>query len=620
MNTRRTEITDFSACLRDRFIDADFGAGVTLAPTFLLTNEPGVARDLYEELSESSRARTEFELYSDRVSGALLLFYVNEDTTTQTQPMSISVNGAEPLSHIQDREYMLTGGWDRADIPATMLVRGTNEFIFGDNGVLFFDPVPGGNSSRSFDGGKTWHGGSLGPGRDVEGDYMVRLRVHGHPPEGAVTSDVIDLSGPDGEGAIAPPMTISAVRLTSVQDVPAGTEVRFEMRSGSRPRFDPTCWTPWTETMRLPEPGRYMQWRATLTTAEADCTPVLTSIILEADLEVDEIEGIELVEQDNPRLARSSYAFTNMAPDPRVDRFAYECRLEQLIAEADSELEQFALLRDWAQRQWLKGAARGPYLPTWNPREILEVTKGNWGSGFCSHYGALFSGAAAALGFSARNVIVDHHTLSEIWSEELQKWILQDPYCYYNATYELDGETLNALDIHKAATRGDGERIQMRTFAGKLEPIKPNLPQTFCRFAIPPRNNYLVQDEPAEIGQGATQYHYDGYLWWTEEVDPKYPEYSLQTTRETDFYWSVNQTRIYLQVTKSQGELLVDFDHTTPNFSHFVVCFDDSDTWEQCEAPLTWTLREGENKLEVRSVNAFSRQGRISRTVVRLRG
>jgi len=620
MNTRRIEIADFSECLRDRFIDADSSAGVKLAPTFLLTNEPGVARDLCDELSETTCARAEFELYSDRVRGAMLLFYVNEDTTTQSQPMSISVNGAESLRHTQDREHMLTGGWDRAEIPAAMLARGVNEFVFGDNGVLFFDPLHGGNSSRSFDGGKTWHRGSLGAGRGIEGEYMVRLRVHGYPPDGAVTSDVIDLADPDGDGAIAPAMTVSGLRLTSVKDAPAGTQVRFEMRSGSRPQFDPTCWTPWRETSKLTKPGRYVQWRVTLMTAEADCTPVLTGITLEADVEVDEMAGIELVELDHTRLTRSSYAFTNMAPDPRVDRFAYECRLEQVIADAETELEQFALLRDWTQRQWYKGAARGPYLPTWNPREILEVTKGNWGNAFCSHYGALFSGAAAALGFSARNVIVDHHTLSEIWSDDLQKWILQDPYCYYNATYELDGEILNALEIHRAVARGDGECIQMRNFAGKLEPIKPNLPQTFCRFAIPPRNNYLVQDEPAEIGQGATQYHYDGYLWWTEEVDPKYPEYSLQTTREADFYWSVNQTRIYLQATKSKGELLVDFDHTTPNFSHFVVRFDDSDAWEQCEAPMTWTLGKGENKLAVRSVNAFARQGRISRAIVRLSG
>ena len=623
MTTGRTEIFDFSDLPRDRFIDTDSGPGVRLAPSFLLTNEPGIARDLFDELSHGINSRVQFDLYSDRVGGAQLLFYVNEDATTQTQPMSMRVNGDGPLSHTQDPERMLTGGWDRTDIPAAMLVRGRNEFVFGDNGVLFFDPLPGGGSSRSFDSGNTWHTGSLGAGRDLEGEYMVRLRLHGHPPKGTMTSNVIDLADPEGEGVVAACENISEVGLSSEQELPAGTAVSLELRSGSRPRFDPANWSPWSATNQLLQPGRYLQWRATLTTAETDCTPVLTSVALEVEVDgasSNALDGIELLELDHPQLVRSYYAFTNMAPEPRVDRFAYECRLEELIAPAETELEQFALLRDWAQRQWLKGAARGPYLPTWNPREILEVTKGNWGNGFCSHYGALFSGAAAALGFSARNVIVDHHTLSEIWSEELQKWILQDPYCYYNATYELDGEMLNALDIHRAVARGEGDRIQMRNFAGKLEPIKPSLPEIFCRFAIPPRNNYLVQDEPAEIGQGATQYHYDGYIWWTEDVDPKYPEYSLQTTREGDLYWSVNQTRIYLQTTENRGVLLVDFDHTTPNFSHFVVCFDDTDTWERCEAPLSWTLHTGENKLAVRSVNAFGRQGRMARTVVRLRG
>lgn len=620
MITRRTEITDFSDCLRDRFIDTDSGPGVKLAPTFLLTNEPGVARDYFDELSRDTYARTEFELYSDRVRGAQLLFYVNDDATTQTQPMSIRVNGGEPLSHTQDPGRMLTGGWDRTDIPADVLARGSNEFVFGDHGVLFIDPLPGGSSSRSFDSGKTWHKDSLGAGCDLAGEYMVRLRLHGHPPQGMVTSSVIDLADPDGEGVVAPCITIGEVRISSEQELLDGTALSFELRTGSRPRFDPTCWTPWSETTQLRQLGRYVQWRATLTTTEADRTPVITSIIIEADVDEDcgGLGHIELLELDHPKLVQSSYAFTNMAPEPRVDRFAYECRLEQVIASADGELEQFALLRDWTQRQWYKGAARGPYLPTWNPREILDVTKGNWGNAFCSHYGALFSGAAAALGFVARNVIVDHHTLAEIWSDDLQKWILQDPYCYYNATYELDGEMLNALDIHRALARGVGEHIQMRNFGGKLEPIKPNLPENFCRFAIPPRNNYLVQDEPAEIGQGATQYHYDGYIWWAEDIDPKYPEYSLQTTREGDLYWSVNQTRIYLQSTGVGGELLVDFDHTTPNFSHFVICFDDAETWERCEGSLSWVLHEGMNRLAVRSVNAFGRQGAPARAAVQL--
>jgi hypothetical protein len=620
MTTRRTEVADFRDCPRDRFIDTDSGPGVRLTPSFLLTNEPGVARDLFDELDQSTNAKVEFELYSDRVRGAQLLFYVNDNATTQTQPMSIHVNGAQPLSHTQDPERMLTGGWDRADIPAAMLVPGGNELVFGGSGILYIDPLPDGKSSRSFDSGGTWHTGSLGAGRDIEGEYMVRLRVHGHPPRGTVTSNVIDLADVDGEGVVAAAATISVVNLASEQELPDGTAVSFELRSGSRPRFDPTCWTPWSESTQLRQPGRYLQWRATLTTTEADRTPVITSMILEADVDEDcgALHRIELLELDHPKLVRSSYYFTNMAPEPRVERFAYECRLEQVIASADSELEQFALLRDWTQRQWYKGAARGPYLPTWNPREILDVTKGNWGNAFCSHYGALFCGAAAALGFTARNVIVDHHTLAEIWSDDLQKWILQDPYCYYNATYELDGEMLNALDIHQAVARGDGEHIQMRNFAGKLEPIKPNLPEIFCRFAIPPRNNYLVQDEPAEIGQGATQYHYDGYIWWTEDIDPKYPEYSLQTTREGDLYWSVNQTRIYLQATGVGDELLVDFDHATPNFSHFVVCFDDAETWERRQAPLSWPLHWGRNRLAVRSVNAFGRQGAIARAAVQV--
>ena len=104
--------------------------------------------------------------------------------------MRLQVNG-HVLTHRQDRERMLTGGWDRKKIAAKYLKKGTNEFVFSHSGVLHIDPFPGGladapssRSSRSFDGGKTWHQGTLGEARAIEGEYLVRLRVKGHPPKG----------------------------------------------------------------------------------------------------------------------------------------------------------------------------------------------------------------------------------------------------------------------------------------------------------------------------------------------------------------------------------------------------------------------------------------------------
>ena len=55
--------------------------------------------------------------------------------------MRLQVNG-HVLTHRQDRERMLTGGWDRKKIAAKYLKEGTNEFVFSHSGVLHIDPFP----------------------------------------------------------------------------------------------------------------------------------------------------------------------------------------------------------------------------------------------------------------------------------------------------------------------------------------------------------------------------------------------------------------------------------------------------------------------------------------------
>ena len=165
---KKITTTDFRDYRRDRFIDAQTTRAARLAPTYMITNEMGVDGDICEELTPALCAKVEFDIPSAKTKGAELLFYVNADKSTADKPMRLQVNG-HVLTHRQDRERMLTGGWDRKKIAAKYLKEGTNEFVFSHSGVLHIDPFPGGladtptsHSSRSFDGGKTWHQGTLG--------------------------------------------------------------------------------------------------------------------------------------------------------------------------------------------------------------------------------------------------------------------------------------------------------------------------------------------------------------------------------------------------------------------------------------------------------------------------
>jgi hypothetical protein len=144
--------------------------------------------------------------------------------------------------------------------------------------------------------------------------------------------------------------------------------------------------------------------------------------------------------------------------------------------------------------------------------------------------------------------------------------------------------------------------------------------QSFLRFGIPLRNDHLVAAAPAELAHGASQYHWNGYLWWTDEPEPRYPEYSLQTSRPADLYWSVNQVRIYLQATSRPGVLHVDLEHTMPNLSHFCVQANGGPWRNAREAAFDWEIGPGTSTLSVRATNRFGRQGRVSRVRLQREG
>ena len=607
---------------RDRHLEPAGDGAVRLAPTLLLTNEAGVNGDLPDPVGGDDWARVEFDLPSAGAAGALLLFYVKQTPPQGCPPLRLQVNG-RPLRHRPEAAAMLTGGWDRVEIPARLLRPGRNAFVFCGPTTLHIDPGPGRMSARSFDGGATWHKGALGPRGDQPGEYLVRLRIKGHPPQGALRSPVFDLADPGGDAGVAPLRSWSRLRLEHAASVPQGTRLRFELRSGSTPAFDARHWTPWRPGLSLASPDRFAQWRAVLSSRAADRTPVLrgVSLRLTGRAARKAPAAPRLLESDQPELAYGSYEFAYLKPHPRAERLVRQYRLDQVIAAGRTELEQFALLRDWVHSQWLGWQAdKYPYCPPWDPLEILETTKGNWGFGMCTHYGAVFAGCAAALGFVARVLVVDHHCLAEIWSDQLQKWILQDPgpNREYDATYERRGLALNALEFHQAHAAGQAHRLTINKLPQRQ---KARMTQQwgglFRRFAIPLRNDHLVRAEPAELHHGYSQYHWDGYLWWTTDMAPPYAEYSLQTTRPQDFYWSVNQTRLYPRQTGEAGVLAVDIETATPNFSHFERRTDGGQ-WTAADAPLRWVLHEAENTLEVRGVNAFGRPGRSARLRVSL--
>ena len=473
----------FEDCLRDAGIQlTNGGREARLAPTVLFHNEESQKLALRDEITPALWAKVLFDLPSPgKIKEATLLWFVNQPPADSDAVWTILVNGRK-IAHQQRVARLLTGGWDRCAVPGRFLKAGRNEVVFAGHGWLYLESAgrlqakpsafsgadlsestlagagAGGRSLRSFDAGRTWHFNAAGPDRNQPGEYLVRLRAMGHPVAGSLTSPVADLGDPDGAGRIAPVMEIRSCRLAARRTAPAGTAILFEMRSGSTPAFDPKSWSAWRAAARLDRPGRFVQWRATLSSRRLDATPVVSRVTLKPEIKVTQpAADCRIAHWDRPELARSSYAFQWMAPNPRAQRLVKQYRLDEVVARGKTDLERLCLLRDWCWKQWFGWQSRDfPYCPSWDPFEILDTVKNNWGFGMCTHWSALYAACAGALGFHARIVVIDHHCLNEVWVDELGKWILMDSAGDNNFVWEIDGRPINALELHEAARLGHG--------------------------------------------------------------------------------------------------------------------------------------------------------------------
>ncbi|MAE60261.1 MAG: hypothetical protein CMJ49_02775, partial [Planctomycetaceae bacterium] len=270
--------------------------------------------------------------------------------------------------------------------------------------------------------------------------------------------------------------------------------------------------------------------------------------------------------------------------------------------------------------------------------------------GMCVHFGVVFTQCAVALGYNARHIIINHHFIAEVWSDELKKWICMDagPAGGVNSSrnmhFELNGQPLNTLEVHRAYR--DGKQDQVMLVATNPDDCKPmgDWAENFCRFFIPMRNNYIDVPRPAEDGHGCAQYHYDGYLHHENSLtDLRSPEYSLQTARPHDLYWSLNQAELHPHATDDPAVIDMHIATVTPNFKYFEIKRDDGDwiphpaahVWHHPHAgssdrfmdfvpkqavhragQYTWRLHPGQNTLAVRPTNAFNHKGIISQITV----
>ncbi len=630
-----------------------------LAASVLLTDEMG-ATDYRqtEALSDRVQVKKVFVLDSTQLNDAELFFYGSAK--------QIRVNGKA----VSPPQRLVSTGWGRVTVPPEILKVGANEIVFSGGGGLLLEPGRGpGRSFKSSDGGKSWSARTLGKDGDQQGEYLIRLRLGRHTPEARVASQVFDLwAARTGEVGTSGKVTRFHSLAALAQKQPDDTRLKVSLRTGATPAPDEKSWTAWMPLERDYRPDvrtqghRWAQLRFHLSTARPQATPRLPARFeLAFDFQASAPASAGKLTVSRPKrhdLAIGATPFVYQAPSPRVKLLRERYRLDQVIAAGKTEMEQLMLLRYWVRNQWHTawGSNAAAWMPPWDALIILESKDQPDCLTMCTHYAAVFTQCAVALGWNARHCILDHHCVAEVYVTQHRKWAMMDAgnsaqRADVGLHFERNGVPLSALELHLAQRSGKTADITVHftpaRLVEKVAPLCRPAPATakkgpprpdviplaelhkfpvcqldnYRRYAFPPRNNYLTSLVPGELYQGWSEYFYDGYCWVGDTPDnPQIsPEYSqgLSPSRPQDIDWSLNWSRIHLSATGKPGEVRVDVETDTPNLARLEKqTAAGKEAWGPTPPSFVWRLQPGVNVLAVRGVNHWGKAGSEDRVRV----
>ncbi|HTU18687.1 MAG TPA: hypothetical protein VMG10_11550 [Gemmataceae bacterium] len=598
---------------------ADKDGSVRLAHSVLLADEIGATdyRQI-ETLSARVQAKKVFRMDTIDVSGAELFFF---GTAKQ-----VSING-----HPLKSQPLVSTGWTRARVASNSLNKGRNEIVFSGGGSLLIEPGRPGRSYKSSDGGATWSNRELGGKGQLQGEYLVRLRLPRYAPRGWWMSPVVELWR-GGLEEVRKPRNI--VRFIADADLnksqPEGTRLTAWLRTGDTPVPDDRNWTSWRKLDRDLKPEkttaghRWAQLRYDLETTRAQATPRLQLTWIEFRFTQPEDgwrkgESIRILlprnesgEPDSdlvePPGLIPSLPFVYQQPSPRLKLLREKYQLDKVIAPGKSEMEQLMLLRYWVRNQCHRGWASHPalWIPPWDSLLILESRDRPDCLVMCTHFSCIFTQCCLALGWNARHCILDHHCVSEVWVDQHRKWVMMDTgnsaeRADVGLHFEHDGVPLSARELQQIYRSGKTEDVKVgftperltKQIASLCRPAPPpkgkllarpdTIPlaelkkypvcqlENYRRYAFPPRNNFLTTLYPGELEHGFSNYFYDGYCWVGDSPDdPRIsPEYSrhLPPERVADIDWDLNWVRLHLSRTAKPGEVQVDVESHVPNLA-----------------------------------------------------
>lgn len=638
-----------------------------------------------EDLKKGIVIKKIFEVENPSASSARVVFKGME-VKDNKETLYLSLNGkkferpASQFAFPQARQYidLYWDQWYYIDLPLENLRKGKNELLmwtesdstswriliahekeFKRGSLTRTSPN---RSMKSNDGGGTWSDTHLGALNKIDGEYTIRLSVDQFLNSGEFFSAVMDLI--DDENPLKRNSDNLKVTLWPDFVQPVPTHVKAFVRFGSSPFVGDQSWSAWQPLEGGREYSlsdkRFLQWKAELSTSDPLRTPEIRGIRINTsweDRSPNNNLGLQAHVVSNGKIVLPSYPFSyENLNHLELKKFREDHKLDQIVKGAGSEFEVMMRLLNWAYRVPITHEV---YSWNWNDATVTPVIAEGTGmprlngpffkdrrmSGMCLFPTQALIGAFLSMGYQARHININSegmsgHEVTEVWSNELNKWIYMDPTI---DTYYFNSETgvpYNLLEIHNLLVeqmpRADswkrpfvpemGKEVVSRIKVGMRQGNNPfsiiNAPgdnggswalETMGHFRIIPRNDFLTKPLPVPVGQGNTMWGWDGYLNWFDDIFPKRYEYQRYTNRSQDFYQPLNQAKITLFETSKPGILRVELDNFTPGgFNNYQVAIDSENWLTQSQSSWNWELKSGLNNIKVRTKNSRGILGPIS--------
>jgi hypothetical protein len=251
------------------------------------------------------------------------------------------------------------------------------------------------------------------------------------------------------------------------------------------------------------------------------------------------------------------------------------------------------------------------------------------------------------MGHPARwvNISTKHtygHEVTEVWSNDFDKWVFLDSTRDYYIYDPDTGIPLSLVEIgHRLAevmpgpatwefpvqwqlpekSMLDGVRIAYRegdnehTVLSEDEIEGQELLTFKGHVQMPLRNDFASRPHPLPWRISSNWGSHQFYCHYSE-MFPRKEEYQHHTNRWQDFNPTLHQAELTLSETAGPGVLRVDVDTETPHFDVFLARVDSGDWRPYPTTGFEWRLHEGLNRLCVKTRNRAGVCGPESRASI----